>query len=377
MTRPRRKRIAAALALAALALTCAANAQAATPSRWICNPETTPAACRSGLDATLLSPSGAVRGVERARAARRPKVDCFYVYPTVSDQPRPVATLRIDPQQRAVVLFQAQRFRQACRLFAPLYRQLTLRGITDVSKVTGAQLARGYGDVRAAWREYLRRWNRGRGVVLIGHSQGSFVLRQLIREQIDGRADARARLVSALLIGGQVTVKQGGDRGGDFASVPACRAATQTGCVVAYSAFNGPVPESARFGRVDGGFDAGRGPGLEILCTNPAALGGGAGPLRAYNPTAPFPGTIGAGTAILLGALPKVRTPWIAQCETYTGRCVNEGGANVLQVETAPGGRVLRPVPDAAWGIHLADVNIALGNLVDLVRRQAAAYARR
>lgn len=369
--------LAAALAPAALALALAAGAQAATPTRWICNPQTAPAACRGGLDATLLSPAGAARGIERARAARRPVVDCFYVYPTVSDQPRPVATLRIDPQQRAIVRFQAQRFRQVCRLFAPLYRQLTLRGITDVSKVSGAQLARGYGDVRDAWREYLRRWNRGRGVVLIGHSQGSFVLRQLIREQIDARAALRRRLVSALLLGGQVTVRQGGDRGGDFASVPACRAATQTGCVVAYSAFTGPVPENARFGRVGGTFDATRDPGLEVLCTNPAALGGGTGPLRSYSPTATFPGTIGAGIAILQGELPRVRTPWIAQRETYTGRCLNEGGASALHVDTVPGGRPLRPVPDATWGIHLADVNIALGNLVDLVRRQAAAYSRR
>jgi hypothetical protein len=28
------------------------------------------------------------------------------------------------------------------------------------------------------------------------------------------------------------------------------------------------------------------------------------------------------------------------------------------------------------WGLHLGDVNLALGNLVDLVRQQAAAYRR-
>jgi hypothetical protein len=34
-------------------------------------------------------------------------------------------------------------------------------------------------------------------------------------------------------------------------------------------------------------------------------------------------------------------------------------------------------VPDATWGLHLADGNIALGTLADHVRRQIAIYARR
>jgi hypothetical protein len=71
-----------------------------------------------------------------------------------------------------------------------------------------------------------------------------------------------------------------------------------------------------------------------------------------------------------------VSTPWIAAPSNYKGRCVRGGGANVLRVTTAPGARVLPAVPDATWGLHIADVNIALGNLTGLVHRQAAAYSR-
>jgi hypothetical protein len=46
-------------------------------------------------------PSGA-RSVERTPIARRPKVDCFYVYPTVSGQDRTNATLAIEQTQRSV-----------------------------------------------------------------------------------------------------------------------------------------------------------------------------------------------------------------------------------------------------------------------------------
>ena len=71
-----------------------------------------------------------------------------------------------------------------------------------------------YGDVLAAWKTYLRKYNQGRGVVLIGHSQGTFVLRELIHQVIDPKKKVRKRLVSAILLGGNVTVAAGQqDRG--------------------------------------------------------------------------------------------------------------------------------------------------------------------
>ena len=53
-------------------------------------------------------------------------VDCFYVYPTVSNQQSRLATKRVDPEIRSIALYQAARFSQVCRVFAPMYPQLTL-----------------------------------------------------------------------------------------------------------------------------------------------------------------------------------------------------------------------------------------------------------
>jgi len=127
------------------------------------------------------------------------------------------------------------------------------------------------------------------------------------------------------------------------------------------------------FGRVTG---AGASK-LQVLCTNPAALGGGSAPLKTYIPTSPFPGTLGVGVALEIGPLPTVPTKWIGQTGSYSARCVNAGGANTLRITAAPGARVLPPVPDATWGLHLSDVNIAFGNLTSLVHRQRAAYLAR
>ena len=153
-------------------------------------------------------------------------------------------------------------------MFAPVYRQLTLHALFSGQPITDEALQLAYSSAAEAWQTYLRDYNHGRGVVLIGHSQGSYILRRLISERIDPNPALRQRLVSALLLGGNVTVKHGRGIGGDFENVRACRSSDQLHCVVAFSTFNGPVPANAGFGRTTV-------PGQEVLCTNPAALGGG------------------------------------------------------------------------------------------------------
>ena len=79
------------------------------------------------------------------------------------------------------------------------------------------------------------------------------MLTKLIASEIDPNPDVRGLLVSALLIGGNVTVPTGQDVGGDFQNFPACRSASQTGCVVAYSSFIEPPPADTVFGKVEVG----------------------------------------------------------------------------------------------------------------------------
>jgi hypothetical protein len=354
------------LVLAGLALP---PATAGAKTVWLCKPGLKADPCRPGLDTTRFSPAGERLGTERVRRARPRRIDCFYVYPTVSDQKTPVATRAIDPELRSIALYQAARYSRDCRIFAPVYRQITLAGLFS-GGVTAAMGERAYADVRAAWRDYLRRHNRGRGFALIGHSQGTSNLRRLIAEEIDDRPAVRRRLVSALLLGGNVTVREGEDAGGDFERVRACRSPRQLGCVVAFSTYGEPAPADAAFGRTTT-------PGLEILCTNPAALGGGAGVLDPIVPRAAFaPGTTIAGAIAATGfRRPAASTPWLAFPGSYSARCASDGSADVLHVTPLAGAPALTPLP-RSWGLHTADASIALGNLARLVRRQAAESER-
>ncbi|HYU38475.1 MAG TPA: DUF3089 domain-containing protein [Acidimicrobiia bacterium] len=374
--------VAVAAALLATALgpagtTAAAPAQQSSSTVWLCRPGLANNPCENDLTTTVVQPDGTQK-VVRADPAKRPPVDCFYVYPSVSAQPTVNANLNVDPELTAVAEYQASRFSQTCRVFAPVYPQLTVVATSSAGEQAAEARATAYQGVLSAWRDYLAHDNKGRGVVFIGHSQGAGMLTQLLSSEIDPNPKLRRRLVSALLLGGNVTVAAGRDSGGDFQNIRACHRREQTGCVVAYSTFDQPPPPNSLFGRVGGGVSArtGEGAGLDVLCVNPAAPGGGNGALDAYRRTTPIPGPIGG----VVGQLPSAATPWVRYPNLYTAKCESANGATWLQVTDVGGStdqrlRFQYPL-GPAWGLHLADVNIALGNLVDLVRKQAAAYAK-
>ena len=346
---------------------------------WLCKPGLPDNPCEPGFSTTLISPTGQITGTEDVKPDRKRKIDCFYVYPTVSDDKSTNSDLSIDPEERSIALYQAARYSLHCRVFAPMYRQVTLQGILGSGGITEEARQIAYGDVLAAWRTYLHKYNRGRGVVLIGHSQGTFVLRELIHQVIDPKRKVRKRLVSAILLGGNVTVAAGSNVGGDFQHIPGCVKPNQSGCVMAFSTFNAPVPNNSLFGRPS----AVAGPGLpttgEVLCTNPAALGGGSAQLTSVFPSQPFaPGTtIGLATGLVgVPSASGVSTTWV-QSQAYAGACSADNNAHVLQISSVGGAPTLHPVPDQTWGLHLVDANIALGNLTDDVAREAKAWLKK
>jgi hypothetical protein len=356
-----------AVAVAAMAFAAAPAAGAKTV--WLCKPGQRPNPCTPGLSTTVYSPKLAPLRVVHPRAVKNPAIDCFYVYPTVSDQKTIVANRHIDPVERSIALYQAARYSQYCKVYAPMYRQLTLQGISTSAHPTAAQTAVGLSDVRAAFSSYLRKFNHGRGFVLIGHSQGSFVLRRLIALDVDKKPAVRRKLLSAILLGGNVLVKKGRRIGGDFKHIPGCAAPRQLGCVIAFSTFDQPAPPNSLFGRTTVKGD-------QVLCTNPAALAGGSGVVDPIFPSRPFaPGsTISLGIKLLNLQQPTPSTVWSEEPGSYSARCSTAGGASVLELTALHGAQVATPSPDPTWGLHLLDANIALGNLVGLVKTEADAW---
>lgn len=346
------------------------------PANWLCRPSKVDTPCDGSLDVTSVAADGS-RTVEHVTRPEDPPIDCFYVYPTVSSDPAPNADLHPGPEEVLAVRNQAAPFGSTCRVFAPVYRQIPLAGLSELGGGKTTATAAGapnprevaYGDVADAWRYYLNHDNNGRGVVLIGHSQGTAHLTRLIREQIDPDPAVRALLVSAILLGGSVTVPEGADVGGDFASVPLCRSNTQVGCVITYASFRStsPPPSDSYFGRPDSD-------GGVAGCTNPANLAGGPGELDPRFLTdnmSPYSDPTKAE---------PITTPWFTMPGLLSAQCVQRNGLSYLEVTVhgdQPGPRVHDIGGDLTpeWGLHIVDANIAMGNLVDVVTTQAKAYA--
>ena len=181
-------------------------------------------------------------------------------------------------RKKSVVNAQFARFAATVpTVFAPMYRQVTLTALRAmiVGQPIPVDRNLGYSDVLAAWNYYLAHDNQGRGVVLVGHSQGSGVLTRLIKEEIDGKP-IESKLISAILMGTSLPVPKGADVGGAFQHIPVCRSNRQVGCVIAFADFraNVPPPANSRFGKAP--------EGMQAVCANPAALRGGSGMLNAY-----------------------------------------------------------------------------------------------
>jgi len=330
-------------------------------------------ACPVNLDTTVIAADGSTTK-ETFHADPNAPIDCFYVYPTVSKDPGLNAFMTVEPEERNVVLNQFARFASVCRLYAPMYRQVTLAGLR--ARLTGTpmpgDITLGYRDVVSAWNEYVAHRNKGRGVVLIGHSQGSNVLIPLIAREIDGKP-VQSKLISAILMGTSVQVPKGADVGGSFKNIPVCHTAHQIGCVVTFSSYRAdpPPPTNGRF--------AANQPSTVAACVNPASLSGDSGQLKSYFPSGNFGWT---------SPLKPIDTPFVSTPGLLSAECVATEYLNYLAitVHPTPDGHRANQIPGDLvingallrdWGLYLIDVNLTMGNLLEIVKDQTKSYLAR
>lgn len=347
----------------------AAHPDYSKDASWLCLPGRADS-CSAPLPTTELGPQG-YGASDPVAAAKDPPLDCFYVYPTVSSDPSLNSDMNAGREEKLAVETQFARFASVCRPFVPVYRQMTLAAVAaysagaDVSDA--AKLA--YGDVLASWREYIANRNGGRPFVLIGHSQGSLILEQLLAQEIETKPAIAARMKLAILPGFDVLVPQGKLVGGTFKKTPLCSRAGETGCVISWTSFrdkNVP-PEGAMFGITDQ-------PGMTVGCVNPASPGSKDWvKLDSYwfaRSTLPVP-----GGPIQWSVQGQPATPYVRTEGLVSAKCVNDGQRGYLAVRTnhLPGEKWTDHIGGEvavfgmflpSWGMHLADIAEAQGDLV-------------
>ena len=366
--------IAGLLVVAAAAAPARSQAPAPDYARdvtWLCLPGRADI-CSTPIATTALNPNG-YGSTGLSPVAKDPPVDCFYVYPTVSTDKGMNSDLVPDRSEKLAAESQFARFASVCRPFAPIYRQMTLSAVAAYAagaSIDGAA-ALAYGDVLAAWRNYLATKNKGRPFVLIGHSQGSLIIQQLIAREIETNPTVAARMKLAIIPGFNLLVPEGKLVGGTFKRTPLCNNPGQTGCVISWVSFrekNVP-PKGAIFGYSEV-------PGMTVACVNPARPGArGWVPFDSYfyaRSTLPVPG--GPVQWSSEGAPP---TAYLRAEGLVSGMCVNDGPRGYLSIRTNADPRDRRTdrvggevavlgmfLP--GWGMHLADMAAAQ---VDLIRQ--------
>lgn len=341
---------------------------AATDTTWLCRPGMADNPCLAPQDVTTVRADGSTTITKQATPGTSSAVDCFYVYPTVSKQTTMNADLTVEAAETAAAVGQASRFSPLCNVWAPMYRQGTLAALAKGLPLDRDVTNTAYQSLLSGWRDYLAHHSQGRPIVFIGHSQGASMLMQLLSGQVDENESLRRQLVSAILVGGNVEVPTVAGGAGTFKNIPACRSAGQTGCVIAYSTYPNQPPEDSGFGRPGKGVSKGQDEqtirSTQVLCVNPAALGGGTASADTYLPTAAFPTP---GTT--------VTTPWIEYPGRYTITCKSAGDATWLEAVAVPGDA--RPVlveKDPKWGFHSYDMFVPMGDLVGVVQSQIKAH---
>lgn len=378
---------------------------------WGCNPAKDADLCHRSFTASIAVTSSDAVETRNIQPAVEPAYDCFYIYPTV-DFRAGETTNHTDLGDillpELTITAQAAPFAQVCRVFAPFYRQATIGSYSQRSSEAVQVFKNAFADVANAFETYLRTWNDGRPLVIMGHSQGAQHATYLLHHYFDGdtaatditgsvrSSELRERLIVGLPIGFHLFAEAGQLVGGSLANIPACSAADETACVIHFRSYPEGYDNFDDTGDLfiddqlaaEGYLHRAFADGDQVICTNPATM--------VVESPAAFSDQDGKpladgdvrllASAQFLGATANSSS----ERQHYQGyfsatcRLANNGIDNFLAIAArtcvADGTCGEDPVPvdgniaNGALGLHLWDFTLTAGDLVEQVRQRAQAY---
>jgi hypothetical protein len=160
------------------------------------------------------------------------KVDVFFIYPTLDYSRKGWNASVYDKKlneriEHTTIRQQASVFNGSCKVYAPRYRQATLYSFIDKGDNGKKALDLAYTDIRQAFIYYMKNYNKGRPIIIAGHSQGALLSYRLLKEFFDTTA-LKQRLVVAYPIGYRM-VKD------SLKNLKPGDSATETGCYITWN----------------------------------------------------------------------------------------------------------------------------------------------
>ena len=197
------------------------------PQNWMCHPmNSNDRAREQSLNLILQFPDLSIDTIKYAHPTSNTGVDIFYVYPTIDMDTIPGNTAMSDidtSYAKYVYSLQVGIYGQYGRVFAPYYRQANIANFIHTSGSEQAEIMdTAYRDIEASFLHYLNNYNGGNKIILIGHSQGAYLIRFLLRRLFDNDISLRSKLVVAISGGEPNYNAIGSNTGGSLQNIETC-----------------------------------------------------------------------------------------------------------------------------------------------------------
>jgi hypothetical protein len=171
--------------------------------------------------------------------------DVFFIHPTIYDNDADTASWnawlndeKVNTEtDNTTILLQASVFNGSSRVFAPRYRQANMEVFYKMGTPRATEaFDLAYSDIKTAFQYYLKNENKGRPIIIAGHSQGALHAIRLLKEFFDG-SPLQKQLVCAYIPGYRIKSE-------DFKSIPVGTTPNQTGCFLGWRSYlKGELPK--------------------------------------------------------------------------------------------------------------------------------------
>ena len=105
------------------------------------------------------------------------------------------------------VLMQASALAISGKVYTPFYRQAHIRSYRMYNNGGKEALELAYQDVKKSFEVYLKKYNKGRPIIILSHSQGSSHTSRLLTDFFDGK-ELQKQLVAAYIPGMRIQPDQ-------------------------------------------------------------------------------------------------------------------------------------------------------------------------
>ncbi|WP_299618012.1 DUF3089 domain-containing protein [uncultured Tenacibaculum sp.] len=164
------------------------------------------------------------------------KADVFYVYPTLNTSKKDIRwnVPITDEEQNNIVLnkaalMQASAFATSGKVYVPFYRQAHIRSYRLFNKGGKEAQDVAYSDVKSAFEVYLKKYNNGRPIIMVGHSQGTTHTVRLLKDFFDNKT-LQKQLIAAYIPG--IRVKEN-----EFSSIKLMKSPKETGGFISWNTY--------------------------------------------------------------------------------------------------------------------------------------------